>query len=425
MSRYRSTRREFVRGIVAGGAAATLVGTSHGAEGAQTMRRLSKEIFVPTQDGTGVFPGFVTYIHRSKPALMRRFGWVDASDTYDHFHDSFSEDNGATWTKPVLALDSHAVEGWRVRYIENAGFFDVDTGKLITLVSKMFYPDDHIDVEQPREIEINHYDPLAGPPPEPRSFDFGLPGGMGISFCFPIKTRTGRIVVPGFKQEIDGDGNVVHHPKSNMVVYEVRMVIGEYQADGTLAWHVGEPLRTTPEQSSRGLSESAPVELEDGRLALLCRGSNAKMNDVPGRKWLSFSEDGGETWAPPRPLTCADGGPIESSATGCACFRSIKNGKIYYIGNLCPQGTHADGNWPRSPLYIAEMQEEPFALKRDTIAMIDERDEDDSRTTQISNFRFYQDRPTGDIVVFATRFGERDSKKWKWADHYRYRVTLG
>ncbi|NIA13139.1 MAG: hypothetical protein GWP08_03590, partial [Nitrospiraceae bacterium] len=70
-------------------------------------------------------------------------------------------------------------------------------------------------------------------------------------------------------------------------------------------------------------------------------------------------------------------------------------------------------------------QEEPFALKRDTITAIDERDEDDSPTTQISNFRFYQDRPTGDIVVFATRFGERDSKKWKWADHYRYRVTLG
>ena len=388
------------------------------------MTLSTKQVFIPSQNNTGVFPGFITYINKHEPILLHRFGWVDASDTYDNFHDSISRDNGETWSEPVLKLKSHAVEGGRIRYCENGAYFDQDTGKLITIVSKFLYPNDRIDVDVPRKIEVNAYDPLSPDMPEPQTLDFGMPAGIGISFCFPIKTSQGRIVIPSFQHELDENGKARHHPKSGMVVYQVRMVLGEYQADGTIAWRVGEPLKADAAQSSRGFSESTPVELKDGRLALLCRGSNARMTDMPGRKWLSFSENAGETWSDAVPLECDDGQPIESSATVGACFRSIKTGRLYFIGNLCARGEHADGNWPRSPLYIAEVQENPFALKRDTITVIDERGPEDSPRTQISNFRYYQDRDTGDVIVCATRFGERDAKNWKQADYYRYRVNM-
>jgi hypothetical protein len=42
----------------------------------------------------------------------------------------------------------------------------------------------------------------------------------------------------------------------------------------------------------------------------------------------------------------------------------------------------------------------------------------------MSNFRFYQDRLSGDAVVFLSRFGERHPENWKLADYYRYRVAL-
>ena len=389
------------------------------------MRLLDKEVFIPSQNGQGVFPGFITYVHKRKPILLHRFGWVDASDTYDNFHDSVSHDNGQTWSEPVLRLKGHMTDEGRVRYCENGAFFDADTGKLITIVSKFLYPDDRFSQDVPRQVEIAVSEPLSDKPADTVSLDFGLPGGMGVSFCFPIKTSAGRIVVPGFKAQVNADGTFPHHPKSGSAIYETRMLLGDSQDDGAIAWRVGEPIIADLERSSRGFSECSPVELRDGRLAALCRGSNAGMPDAPGYKWLVFSEDGGETWSPPAPLTCTDGQPIESSATGCACFRSIKNGRLYFAGNLCAPGEHANGNWPRSPLYIAELQEEPFALKRDTLTIIDERGPDDSPQTQISNFRYYQDRTNGDFVAFATRFGENDPKDWKRADYYRYRIAIG
>ncbi|MFH1744290.1 MAG: sialidase family protein [bacterium] len=423
------TRRQFLKytGATSMALAPAVGCATHGPairKGEGRIGLLKKEVFIPTQDQTGVFPGFVTYIHKRKPILLNRFGWVQASDTYDNFHDIVSKDNGETWSDPVLRLKSHSVASGLIRYCENTAFFDKDTNQLITAVSKFLYPEGKFNQDIPRQLEINVYDPFSDHIPDPLTLDFGLPGGICISFCFPIKTSSGTIVNPAITTQVNEDGSFCHHPKSGSVIHDVRMLLGQYQSNGAIAWHTGQPLRADPERSTRGFSESTPVELRDGRLALLCRGSNAGMPEIPGYKWLSFSEDDGETWSSAVPLTCDDGDPIESSATGGACFRSIVNQKLYFIGNLCPKGERADGNWPRSPLVIAEIQEEPFAIKRDTITVIDERGPQDSPKTQISNFRYYQDRKTGDVVVFATRFGERDAKQWRWADHYRYRVAI-
>ena len=70
------------------------------------------------------------------------------------------------------------------------------------------------------------------------------------------------------------------------------------------------------------------------------------------------------------------------------------------------------------------MQEDPFALKRETLFTVDERSYNDSPGVQMSNFRFYQDRETGDVVIFLTRYGEQSEKEWMLADYYRYRVEM-
>ena len=73
---------------------------------------------------------------------------------------------------------------------------------------------------------------------------------------------------------------------------------------------------------------------------------------------------------------------------------------------------------------ITEVQEDPFALRRETITVIDQRGPNDSPRVQFSNFREYQDRETGDVVLFLSRYGERDAENWKLADYYRYRVQI-
>ena len=131
------------------------------------------------------------------------------------------------------------------------------------------------------------------------------------------------------------------------------------------------------------------------------------------------------SWSDPVPLGCDRGDPIESGSNGSAFFRHRKSGKILWIGNLCMDGDRPNGNWPRSPLAIVEVQEEPLALKRDTITVIDRRGPADSERVQMSNFRYYEDRENGDVVVFCSRFGERSAESWKLADYYRYRVRIG
>jgi hypothetical protein len=55
---------------------------------------------------------------------------------------------------------------------------------------------------------------------------------------------------------------------------------------------------------------------------------------------------------------------------------------------------------------------------------VDERNFNDSPRVQMSNFRFYQDRETGDVVIFLSRYGEKSEKEWMIADYYRYRVEM-
>ena len=57
------------------------------------------------------------------------------------------------------------------------------------------------------------------------------------------------------------------------------------------------------------------------------------------------SRDEGDTWSAPVPLPATGGEPIESGSNGSALFRSIKNGRLYWMGNLALRGEHANGNW--------------------------------------------------------------------------------
>jgi hypothetical protein len=393
------------------------------------MRLISKKVFVPGRDGRPVFPGFVSYVSATQRRLMHRYGWVDASDTYDDFGDSFSDDNGATWSEPALKLQSRETPEGRVRYAENSCFFDADAGKLLTFCSRALYPKGHIDVDERFELTGDVLDPVTGQWRGEEVIDMALPGGLAISFCFPIKTKSGKLLAPAMTLVLGEDGKPIHYPGCWAPVHASFTLIGEYQNRGqgtapTIAWTAGQPVQVDIEKSSRGYCENTLAELSDGRLAMIMRGDNSMYPERLGHKWHCFSEDEGLTWSAPQPLGCTDGGPIESGSNGSALFRSLTDGKLYWIGNVALDGERAKANWPRGPLVIAQVQEDPFALRRETITIIDRRQEGEPPLTQMSNFRYYQDRETGDVVIFLSRFGEKNPDNFKAADYYRYRVAM-
>jgi hypothetical protein len=385
---------------------------------------LAKEVFMHHRNGRPPVPGFVTYVHATKPILMHCSGWEDYSDGYDEYAVSLSHDNGKTWSKPEVRWKSSLVPQGRLRYAEPAAFFDADHSRLIVLIDHTLYPKDKLNVDTEYGLELNIYDTRRHKWTERRELNFPGQRTPAMSFSFPIKTARGRLLFPGMRKTLDATGKAVHYGKTWAPVDEVATVIGEYGARGELAWRLGAALNIAPELSSRGLDENTLIELRDGRIAAACRGDNSAFPDKPGYKWLSFSSDEGQSWSAPIPLLATGGEPLESGANGSAFFRSVKNGRLYWMGNLALRGERPNGNWPRSPLVIVEVQEEPLALKRDTIFAVDERNFNDSPRVQMSNFRFYQDRDTGDVVIFLTRYGEFSEKEWMLADYYRYRVQM-
>jgi hypothetical protein len=405
----------------------------------QLPRLLEKQVIHRHQPGRAPLCAFVTYMDPTKPVLLRRLGWEVSNDIHDEFADSTSADNGITWSEPRRALSSHAVEGGHIVHTENAVLYLPDRGKLIHFTNDKFEASlgGGYDAGYSAQTRITVGEPEAvsrGTATDVLVSGFGLKQGLYVSFTIPCRDSKGRVLAPVMWQRADPAGVIQSKgfptradlPDVLLDYWDVGLLIGEFGPDDKLSWHVGNAVPFQFEQSSRGLAEGAVTELSDGRLAMILRASNERWLDRPNYKWLSFSADGGETWSKIVPLACDDGVVLESSATGSALFRSIKNGRLYWIGNLCREGERAQGNFPRSPLYICEVQETPFALKRKTLTVIDRAQPGESPETQHSNFKFYQDRVTGDVVLHLTRYGERGAGMDRWlnADLYRYRVAI-
>ncbi|MBT3380712.1 MAG: exo-alpha-sialidase [Lentisphaerae bacterium] len=181
----------------------------------------------------------------------------------------------------------------------------------------------------------------------------------------------------------------------------------------------------------RGFMEAAIAELRDGRILVVCRGTGTA--ETPGRKWYAVSSDGGMTLSKVRELKYDDGTRFYSPSSYHRVLRSSATGKLYWVGNICPEPPQ--GNAPRYPLVIAEIDEDVPALKRNTATVIDDCLPPDSKDLQLSNFSLIENRRTRCFELFLTRIGERalmkgpnkdvfPCKEFWTADCYKYTLTL-
>lgn len=192
-----------------------------------------------------------------------------------------------------------------------------------------------------------------------------------------------------------------------------------------------EPFMVDDRVSSRCFAESAIAELKSGKILVVFRGDNHVFPQwdsrispyMPEYKWYSLSDDGGKTFSPPVPWHYETREVVYSSATISHFIRSTKNGKLYWIGNITePQKT--DGNFPRFPLQIAEVDEEWGCLKKDTVTVIDTKREGETNWMQLSNFDLLEDRETGNIEIRLTKLGQYDETKPFYADTWEYTIIL-
>ena len=184
-------------------------------------------------------------------------------------------------------------------------------------------------------------------------------------------------------------------------------------------WTPGDRVTITSDISSRGLMEPDLAELKDGRVLAIWRGSNTLTTQ--GRKWFSISDDGGETLSDVQELKYDDGTRFYSPSSYHRLIRHSVTDKLYWIGNITP--TVPNANSPRYPLIIAEVDEENLALRRDTVRVIDDREDGDSSNLQLSNFSVLENRETHDLEIYLMRLGADPNDFWG-SDSYKYTLSF-
>jgi hypothetical protein len=213
----------------------------------------------------------------------------------------------------------------------------------------------------------------------------------------------------------------------------IRIFRGKWNAEKNhYQWESPAKLSVSKKISGRGLMEPFLAKLKTGVLYLDMRGStHGQPSGVQGlaepRHWCSSSKDGGNTWEAVSDLKFDTGEQFWAPSSFAKLIRSSKNGKLFWIGNIS-LSERPDGNWPRMPLYIAEFDEDKIAIKKDSLTVIDNKESADiCPKSQYSNFSLLENRDTGTIELYLTRYGEKGKLKtpaYFEADVFKYEITL-
>ena len=217
-----------------------------------------------------------------------------------------------------------------------------------------------------------------------------------------MKLSDGTIVMPfwGFKLH---ENDSIYSAKTGWITSVNGCFLGKWRADGSgIDWDMGKVMTLPRKYSDDGADEPSIDRLPDDRLFMVIRArvSKGTKAELPGLKYYSTSSDGGKTWSEGAPLLYDDGAFPYSPACLGNVFRSKKNGRFYLITNINPEpGNNCD---PRTALQIAEIDTKALRIIKSTVTPIETKTAEQPPNIRFSNFRWYEDRETLDIVLFMT-----------------------
>ena len=418
-----------------------------------------KEVYVPSPE-PGVAPSVsMSYIGQG---LRREEGraLVRSSDWSDTVRRRTSEDNGRTWSEWELVYEQAPTQGEFTQSggpsQRGTGPYDPVSGRLIKPVFQRvvqgdprvamkaiwsgnrlfcdhgFYQlsgDDGRTWGDARQLMYEDgpaFDPDDwGNPEYFRTNEMYIGRAIAVSNGTVVISAT--VPVPHRDEEDEKVPSVFPNNYREGCVAGVMCFVGRWNGGRQdYGWTASESICLPRRVSTRGLVELDLSELTNGHLLLLMRGSNVGLDPVacPGRKWFSVSRDGGLTWSKPGDIRYDTGEQLYSPASISRTIRSTKTGKLYWAGNI--PDAPPDGNSPRYPLQIVEIDEDGPSFRKDTVTVIDDRHPaHDSEHVQLSNFSLLENRETQEMEVYLTRLGARGSGADTWtADAYRYTLTF-
>ncbi|MCX6992603.1 MAG: sialidase family protein [Kiritimatiellaeota bacterium] len=226
---------------------------------------------------------------------------------------------------------------------------------------------------------------------------------LGDAGSRPIRTKKGYILVPAIAFLLGPEGKMIS-PGGGFTYGDAMIIIGKWRKDQDIEWFYVYHIEADPTKATRGMDEPTLMEMPDGRILCIMRGSNGGEKDpeckIPSYKWQSISEDGGFTWSKPEPWKYDTGENFFSPSAMSYLFKH-SNGRFYWIGNISDK--NCQGNAPRYPLYIGEVNPATFALVKSSLVMLDTIGPDDTEGLNLSHIRVFEDRETHNIVIPMSR----------------------
>jgi hypothetical protein len=194
------------------------------------------------------------------------------------------------------------------------------------------------------------------------------------------------------------------------------------------------PIIISDTQSSRGFMEPQLATLKSGRMVLVLRGSNFMYEPwntrispyAPNFKWYAYSDDGGRTFSPAMPWHFDTREVVYSPASISSFFRSKKNGKLYWIGNVYSDPSRVYANDPRDILQICEVDDTHGHLIKETMQVIDTVREGQT-DVELSNFSIVENRETLNLELRLAKIdidgklqddGFWYSEAWEYIIHF-------
>ncbi|MBN2577588.1 MAG: exo-alpha-sialidase [Pirellulales bacterium] len=371
---------------------------------------------------------------RGGPGLERieYISHTSASDTTDDAAVRFSNDNGRTWSEfQTLPGSQVTYSGVTVSEIARRVNYDPVSGLLIQPWSRIIRYNNQNFIHMYYRLSSDHgrtwttpkmltYE--AGPDfnsSDPLNPDYLNNNNASHGQLFAT-TSTGHVV---FGASSANDPNDPLNDQRKERLGALNFVGTWNPATQDYDWQAGPPIGVSIDISSRGLLETDVAELKDGRILDVWRGSNTAT--TAGHKWYSVSTDGGLTLSSPvQELKYDDGSSFYSPSSMDRLFRSQATGKLYWLGNITPSAPN--GNSPRYPLVIAEVDEDLVALKKDTVTLIADRQPGEASSVQCSNFKILENPETLELELYMTNIGaEGSSAPAVWnANSYKYTISF-
>ncbi len=403
------------------------------------MKLIEKKLFTEQPDiKTGVL-SMAAYCSNDGD-LMKYTTYTGSSDAFKDSTIQFSTDGGKTYTEPVLDTTRWQVaKGMMTKYFKLTAI-DKKTGRFYMFYNKGLLPDDkpedglkswqlyyRMSEDGGRTFKFEEAVVMTG------GFDefHPIPGVyrgrnsfmVGDWPCEPIVSNDGTILLAAQCSMFDEFGEVYNPGGGYTYQYSV-ILHGRFLENGGIEWFdisnfvEGDPLRST-----RGAIEPSIMEMPDGRILMICRGSNGGKKDpeclLPGYRWQTVSDDGGRNFSKPEPWSYTDGEKFHSPSS-CSQILKHSNGRFYWIGNICKENPRA--NMPRNPLCIIEIDIESLLIKKETKYDFVKREPHQYEDVTFSNFYAREERGTGDILVYCSAFWQSLENHYLNTNSYEYRL---